>query len=333
MPTISSKNGGYAPKPEYNRVSYLQPHWTRRKEMMEAHPEIKEMQGINPLTGVWVLVTVTALVALSWLTQAYELSWFGIFVLSYCVGAFIMHAQWVLIHELTHDLVFGDSLTNTVFLLLCNITHIIPSGISFRYFHRQHHAFLNETYKDPDVPSPIEDRIFGHSMLGKATWLSLFSIFQTVRLLRAPQPFEWATFFNFLGNGIFTYVILISFGARAVVFLLLSSLLSVGLLLHPLGARWIAEHWAVKPPQETYSYYGAINTVAFNIGYHNEHHDFVGIPWNLLPRVKKIAPEYYEPLYQHPSYMRLLWTFVTNPNFTLKSRVVRWPKGVQGKDE
>jgi len=333
LPKEKETGNWYAPVPRYSRVAYLQPHWTRRKEIAEVHPEVHQLYGLEPLTAVWVMITVALLVGLSWVVQKNDFSWLGILVMSYCVGAFIMHAQWVLIHELTHDLVFGDTFMNTLFLLICNTTHIIPSGISFRYFHRQHHAFLNETYKDPDVPSPIEDSIFGHSMLGKATWLSLFSIFQTVRLLRAPQPFEWATFFNFVVNGLFTYGILHFIGLKALIFLVLSSFLSVGLLLHPLGARWIAEHWAVKPLQETYSYYGIINVLAFNIGFHNEHHDFVGIPWNLLPKLRTIAPEYYEPLYQHPSYIKLIWTFITNPNFTLKSRVVRWPKGVQGKDE
>jgi len=327
------KDNGYVPVPDYSRVSYLQAHWTRRREISKMHPEVQQLYRIDQLTAVWVIVTIVMLVALAWVAQVYDLSWLGIFVLAYGVGAFIMHAQWVLIHELTHDLVFETPLFNTIFLILCNTTHIIPSGISFRYFHRQHHAYLNETYKDPDVPSPIEDKIFGHSMLGKVTWLSLFSIFQTLRLLRAPQPFEWATFSNFVANGLFTYAILVFIGLKGVIFLVLSSFLSVGFLLHPLGARWIAEHWAVHPLQETYSYYGIINTFAFNIGYHNEHHDFVGVPWNLLPKLKKIAPEYYEPLFQHSSYVKLLWNFVTNPNFTLKSRVVRWPKSHDEKDK
>jgi len=330
--TVTEKYEPYAPVPNYSRVSYLQPHWTRRKEIAKVHPEVQKLQRIDRFTGVWVVTTVAILVGLAWAVQKFELSWLGIFALAYCVGAFICHAQWVLIHELGHDLVFSTPLVNTFFLLLCNVTHIIPSGISFRYFHKQHHAFLNETYKDPDVPSEIEDKIFGHSMLGKATWLSFFSVFQTVRLLRSPQPFEWPTFFNFVGNGLFVYIMLVTLGLKPVLFLLLSSLLSVGLLLHPLGARWIAEHWAVHPLQETYSYYGIINTLAFNIGHHNEHHDFVGVPWNLLPKIRQIAPEYYEPLHKHPSYTGLIWNFITNPNFTLKSRVVRWPKGVQGDD-
>lgn len=323
----------YKPVPEYSRVSYLQPHWTRRKEITQAHPEVLKLLTTDWFTCVWVVMSISLLIALSWGIHKYEISWLGIFALAYFVGAYICHAQWVLIHELTHDLVFGSSFLNTIFLLLCNTTHIVPSGITFRYYHRQHHAYLNETYKDPDVPSVIEDTFFGHSMLGKATWLSFFSIFQTIRLIRAPQPFEWATLANFVLNGLFTYGIMVNFGIHAVIFLLLSSFLSVGFLLHPLGARWIAEHWAVNPLQETYSYYGIINFFAFNIGFHNEHHDFVGIPWNLLPKVKQIAPEYYEPLHQHPSYVKLIWHFVTNPNFTLKSRVARWPKEKGDRDE
>lgn len=337
MPAVvEKKNIGekYSPKPEYSRVAYLQPHWTRRKEIIDVHPEVQKLQKNDPTTGVWVIISVAFLIGLSWAVQAYNLSFLSLFALAYCVGAFACHAQWVLIHELSHDLVFRIPLVNTIFLLLCNTTHIIPSASSFRYFHKQHHAFLNETYKDPDVPSLIEDKIFGHSMLGKATWLSLFSVFQTVRLLRSPQPFEWATFVNFLSNGLFTYIIFLTIGTKAVIFLLLSSLLSVGLLLHPLGARWIAEHWAVFPNQETYSYYGGvINTVAFNIGYHNEHHDFVGVPWSDLPKLRKIAPEYYENLHQHASYVKLLWAFITTPNFTLRSRVVRWPKLKEPKSE
>lgn len=335
MPPIVSetKSDAYAPKPEYTRVSYFQPHWTRRKEIAQAHPEVQKLAGTDPATAVYVVVTVAVLIGLAYTVQAFNFTFLGILALAYCVGAFICHAQWVLIHELTHDLVFKSTFTNTLCMLLCNTTHIIPSASSFRYFHRQHHAFLNETYKDPDVPSPIEDKIFGHSMIGKITWLSLFSVFQTLRILRSPQPFEWATFANFVGNGLFTYIIFFTMGFKAVAFLLLSSLLSVGLLLHPLGARWIAEHWAVHAPQETYSYYGLINKFAFNIGYHNEHHDFPHVPWKSLPKLLSIAPEYYESLKQHPSYVGLLWAFITTPNFTLRSRVVRWPKGTEEKDK
>jgi len=256
----------------------------------------------------------------------------GIFVVAYVAGATILHAQWVLIHELTHDLVFDNPTLNTTFLLICNLPHVIPSGISFRHFHRQHHGHLNETYADPDVPSPVEDFIFGRSPLGKAIWLCFFSIIQAIRVMRhyttplAPRM-DLPSVLNIVLNALYTYFIYTTCGLNSVIFLVLSSLMAVGLLLHPLGARWIAEHYAVHPNQETYSYYGFLNLLMFNIGYHNEHHDFPNIPWAKLPLLKQISPEFYEPLHQHTSYLRVLWEFVFNDDFTLKTRVVRWPKG------
>lgn len=314
----------YVPPSDYVRVPYLQPHWTRRKEILSAHPEVKSIMHPDATTVLYVFATVALMTWLAKLVS--DSSYITIFILAYAVGAVVCHAQWVLIHELTHDLVFRSPTLNTFFLIFCNTTHIVPSAVSFRYHHKMHHAHLNETYADPDVPSPIEDRIFGHTIIGKAMWLSMFAIIQSVRTVRAPQPFEWATVYNFIGNGIYIYFVWMYLSPRSLLFLFLSSMLSIGFLLHPLGARWIAEHWAVHPLQETYSYYGVFNKVGFNIGYHNEHHDFGGVAWSNLPKLKQMAPEYYEPLYRHQSYVKLLWVYLTNPAFTLKSRVVRWPK-------
>ena len=73
-------------------------------------------------------------------------------------------------------------------------------------------------------------------------------------------------------------------GWRAVLYLTLSSIFAIG--LHPVGARWIQEHYLTSGTkgQETFSYYGPLNLVAFNVGYHNEHHDLMIVPWSRLPR-------------------------------------------------
>jgi sphingolipid delta-4 desaturase len=114
-------------------------------------------------------------------------------------------------------------------------------------------------------------------------------------------------------------------GAAPLAYLLAASLSAIG--LHPLGARWIQEHFVFADGQETYSYYGVLNHVSFNVGFHNEHHDFVTIPWARLPALKAAAPEFYVPLYAHYSWSKLLWRFISDPRRSLFDRVVRPGRG------
>jgi len=316
---------GYTPLADITKVTYLQPHWQRRKQILSSHPEIKSLMQPNSFTVVWVVSIVALLSSLSWMVK--DASLVTIFILSYTIGAVLCHAQWVLVHELTHDLVFPSHFMNTFFLLIANIIHILPTSVAFRYHHRMHHGHLNEVNTDPDLPFPIEDRIFGGSMAGKAMWLSCYSFVTAIRTIHNLQPFEWATVFNVVLNVVYSYCVAVYLSPYSLLFLFTSSMMSVGFFLHPLGTRWLAEHWVVYDLQETYSCYGPINKIAFNVGYHNEHHDFSGVPWNNLPKVRELAPEFYNTLYYHLSYFRLLWYYLSTPSFTLKSRVVRPERG------
>jgi sphingolipid delta-4 desaturase len=66
--------------------------------------------------------------------------------------------------------------------------------------------------------------------------------------------------------------------------------------------------------------------ISWNVGYHNEHHDFPRVPGWRLPQVKAIAPEFYEHLPQYDSYCKVMWNFVFDPKITPYSRVVRQNK-------
>jgi sphingolipid delta-4 desaturase len=70
-----------------------------------------------------------------------------------------------------------------------------------------------------------------------------------------------------------------------------------------------------------------LNTVAFNVGYHNEHHDFPSVPWNKLPQLKNTASEYYDSLASHKSWTKLWLRFLFDRELSLFSRIVRKNRG------
>jgi len=92
--------------------------------------------------------------------------------------------------------------------------------------------------------------------------------------------------------------------------------------VHPCAGHFIAEHYMMTDNQETYSYYGICNYLNFNVGYHNEHHDFPRIPWSNLPKVREIAPEFYQ-MPSYTSYISVIWQYVTDPTIGPYSRVKR----------
>ena len=84
------------------------------------------------------------------------------------------------------------------------------------------------------------------------------------------------------------------FGIKVMLYFLLSTFFAGS--IHPTAGHFIAEHYVMEGTAETYSYYGALNWLAYNVGYHNEHHDFPNIPWSNLPKVIPLSPDLLLPL-------------------------------------
>jgi sphingolipid delta-4 desaturase len=231
-----------------------------------------------------------------------------------------------MIHESSHGLIFRGKVPNLLAGILANLPHIFASSVSFQRYHLKHHAYQGEHDLDADLPDFWEARLVSNNPFNKMLWFLLFPVFQVTRTARLNIELldRWVVI-NWIIQLSFNVAIIYFLGPKAFVFMLASFFFSVG--LHPLGARWIQEHYlTLDPVQETYSYYGPLNKVAFNVGYHNEHHDFPSIPWNKLPQIKAKAPAYYDSLLSHQSWTKLFFNFLFNPKLSLYSRVLRKEK-------
>ena len=201
----------------------------------------------------------------------------------------------------------------------------MPGSFSFQKYHLKHHSNQGVYELDADIPSRWEARLIGRSAFMKALWLLLYPLFQSVRAFRVKdvppldvldgdQPPHPDRRQRRRVPGVGADVVRLS-GARA---LLLDRAAPARRALDPAplsGGR--------GRRQETFSYYGKLNLLTFNVGYHNEHHDFPSIAWIRLPRIRAIAPEFYEELTAHTSWTKLLFRFLFDPEVTLYSRMTR----------
>lgn len=302
---------------------HAEPHKERTRAILRAHPEVREHIGKNAWSFLGILFIVGAQLSIAWLVSSQ--SWLIVALAAYFIGTTFSHASFVMIHECSHNLLFRWGPANMLAGIFVNIPSTLPSAVSFKRYHLAHHSHQGVYQLDADLPGVWEGRVVGNSWWRKALWLFLFpvlAIFRTLRIKGIYRVDGWVAL-NFLiviGMDVAIFMLL---GPKALVYLFASFFCAAG--LHPYGARWIQRHYlmAGSGEQETFSYYGGANNLAFNVGYHNEHHDFPSIPWNRLPRLKAAAPEFYDPLISHTSWTKLLFRFVFDPRISIFSRMTR----------
>lgn len=296
-----------------------EPHAARRRQMLETHPEIKELYGPCPKTKYICTALCVTQLALCYALK--DAPFWLILVVSYAIGGVINQSLLLSIHELSHNLAFKKPLLNRLFGLVVNLPIGIPVSAAFREYHLMHHTHQGVEGIDTDVPTALETRLI-RGRWSKLVWLFAQGLAYGLRpLFMMPlRPNRWMVA-NFLVQAAFDGAIYYYWGGKALAYLPISTLLVMG--LHPISGHYISEHYVVAPPQETYSYYGPLNKIAFNVGYHNEHHDFPYIAGSRLPRLRALAPEYYEGLVHHTSWTRTLFDYLMKPELTATSRVKR----------
>jgi len=298
-----------------------EPHATRRKEMLQKYPKMRELFGKEPLTCPLVVLLFSIQMATLYFVHTQQLSWPVTIAIAYLIGGVCSHSLQLAVHELSHNLCFENVWENRVLSIFANLVTGLPSAITFTRYHMEHHQYQGVDGIDVDIPTQLEVRIFDNSVK-KVLWLFLQPVFYAFRplIVKPKQPIAWEGV-NWVAQVSFDLLILYVFGLKGLLYLIFSTLLGMG--LHPVAGHFIAEHYQFVKGQETYSYYGPCNWVNFNVGYHYEHHDFPRIPWSRLPKVREIAPEYYSHLPFYTSYTSVMYQYIVDPNIGPFSRIKR----------
>lgn len=246
---------------------------------------------------------------MAWLVKDWSWGWW--FAAMYVVGSTLNQNLFTGQHEISHYLSFKKPLYNKLVALFSNFVLVVPVAVKFREYHHDHHIFLGIDGGDVDLPTVFEaSRVV--SVPAKAAWGLCYLIAYGVRpLIVRPKPPTAADAVNWGSTLLFDALVLYFWGFKSLLYLLAGSLVG-GSLLHPMGGHLLTEHYLFERGQETYSYYGPMNRLTYNVGLHNEHHDFPQIPHTRLYRLRQIAPEFYEPMYHHFSYAKVLYKFFTD---------------------
>jgi sphingolipid delta-4 desaturase len=300
-------------------VETPEPHAARRRALLDRYPQVRALFGPCPRTKYVCTLLVCAQVGACYLVS--DAPWWVVIATAYLFGGVVNQALFLAIHELSHNLAFKKASHNRLFALFVNLPAGIPVAATFRHYHLLHHAHQGHAALDTDLPSEWERRVVV-GPLRKTVWLLFQGLAYGLRPLfvHPKKPDAWEVV-NLLVQFTFNWAIWYAFGTKALVYLPLGSVLAMG--LHPMAGHFISEHYVFRPGQETYSYYGPLNHLTFNVGYHNEHHDFPFIPGSRLPRLKQLAPDFYDSLLAHRSWTAVLWQYVWRKDVGITSRVKR----------
>ncbi|KAI4130603.1 MAG: hypothetical protein LQ338_001675 [Usnochroma carphineum] len=321
-----------------------EPHKTRRQAIIKAHPEVTKLCGHEPLTKYLVLAVILLQLSFAaWLRNCPILSVRWLLV-SYIVGATANQNLFLAIHEISHNLAFKSPTANRLFAVFANLPIGLPYSAAFRPYHLTHHKSLGVDGLDTDLPTSLE-AFFLDSILGKAFFCTFQILFYALRpMIVYKLPFTSLHLFNVAAQFAFDFLLVYKLGAGALAYLLTSSFLAGS--LHPCAGHFIAEHYVFEkqhlnaripsslvPVPETYSYYGPLNVLTYNVGLHNEHHDFPAIPWTRLPLLHETAKDFYANLPHHKSWIWVIWQFIWDQEVGLWCRVKRQEGNKAGKVE
>ncbi|CAH1407632.1 unnamed protein product [Nezara viridula] len=319
--------GAHVSRTDFEWVYTEEPHASRRKEILAKYPQIKKLFGYDPKFKWIVTVMVFTQFLMFYLLK--DLPFWIVFLAAYCFGGVINHSLMLAIHEIAHNLAFGHArpMANRILGIFANLPIGLPFSVTFKYYHLEHHRYQGDEKLDTDIPTYFEAKLFC-TTFGKFVWLLFQPLFYAFRpVVTYPKSPTLLEVINTTIQLSFNAFIYYYCGGKILFYMLGGSMMAMG--FHPVAGHFISEHYMFRKGFETYSYYGCLNWITFNVGYHNEHHDFPAVPGSRLPEVKRIASEYYDNLPQHNSWVSVLYDFIMDPDIGPYARIKRKSRGLK----
>ena len=330
-----------------------EPHMIRRREILAKYGEqVRKLYGADVRTAIQVIAVVLSQFVIA--RHVRDWSWLAILPLSYVLSGTLNQNLFCAQHEISHCLAFKKPIYNHYLALFANMVLVVPMAVKFRVrhlvfragnrdllmetdkidlithvfylnilqeYHHDHHLFLGVDGGDVDLPTVLEST-YVRGLFMKICYGLVYLITYGVRpLIVRPKAAHMGDVINWILVMGTNAAILYFWGIKSLFYLFAGSILGGG--IHPLAGHLISEHYQFVPGQETYSYYGPLNALGYNVGYHNEHHDFPQIPQTRLHKLREIAPEYYTNMYSHSSWCWVLYKFLTVPSLGPWSRMHR----------
>lgn len=286
--------------------------------MIKKH-KLTDLKGCCPWTKYKVSAAAVAqLLCLELLQGAPFWQWF---VCCYMLSGLINGSMTLAMHELSHNLGSKSMRFNLFLGLLANAPMGLPAFATFKRYHIEHHKYMGEDGLDVDIPTRFEGTAFSRG-LSKVFWLFLQPAWYSLRPM-VIHPKQLASFelINIAWILFVDVCVFTRYGVMGVLYLALGTIF--GMQFHPMAGHFVAEHFVMSADQETYSYYGPLNWFTFNVGYHNEHHDFAFISGSNLPKLRALAPEFYDTIPHYHSWTKVLIDFVCDPSLCPFSRMKR----------
>ena len=133
-----------------------EPHASRRKEIMKAHPEVKQLFG-HEWRSKYLCTFLLIIPQIFLSVYTVDFSWPTYLFVAYVFGATITQALFLAIHELAHNLFFQSTQANRLFAMVANWPIGIPYCVPFRGYHLEHHKWqvTRTPYPNPNRnPNP-----------------------------------------------------------------------------------------------------------------------------------------------------------------------------------